>query len=97
MGREVTVGLRPEHLRLQEEGRAPAGAVVLEMEVVLVERLRPASLVCLQRGDWAVTVRCEGRSDLREQAVRRVELALRGAHLFDRATGLALAHGLSGP
>jgi ABC-type sugar transport system ATPase subunit len=89
-GREVTVGIRPEHLRLRGAG-PDDGSLVLEVR--LVERLGPVSLVVLQRGGLALTARLEGAAPVEEQTSAGVAIPLERAHLFDRTTGRVLSHG----
>jgi ABC-type sugar transport system ATPase subunit len=89
-GCDVTVGIRPEHLRLH--GTDPNDGVPA-LEVRLVERLGPVNLVTLQRGSLVLTARLEGASPVEEQAAAGVEIPLARAHLFDRTTGRVLSHG----
>lgn len=85
-GRAVTAGIRPEDVRLRAAGM-PA------LEVRLVERLGPVSLVTLRRDGLELTARLEGVSPVEEQAPAGVEIPLAKAHLFDPATGRVLSHG----
>jgi multiple sugar transport system ATP-binding protein len=88
-GRPLTLGVRPEDV-----GPVRPGAEVrLTLEVALVERLGPVSLVTLAHGDWSVTARLSGACPWVERTAVEVELALEQAHLFDRETGRALSHG----
>jgi len=87
-GREVTVGIRPEHVRLH--GSVPNPRMPI-LEVGRVERLGPISLVTLQRGNLVLMVRLEGATPVEEQAAAGVEIPLAQAHLFDRATGRVLS------
>jgi multiple sugar transport system ATP-binding protein len=89
-GREVVVGIRPEHLRLRD---ADPNHGVPALEVRLVERLGPVSLVTLQHGGLALTARLEEASPVEEQAAAGIEIPLAQAHLFDRTTGRVLSHG----
>jgi ABC-type sugar transport system ATPase subunit len=113
-GQKVTLGIRPEHVRLGPgNDQRGGGEVVLTMEVRLVERLGWARLVTLQQGAWTVNSLVEaGRSSIRPEGACQgtgpslkeggpptgavVRLSLAQAHLFDQATGRALAHGLPG-
>jgi ABC-type sugar transport system ATPase subunit len=95
-GREVTVGLRPEHIRVlgEDEPRVGrVGEVVVTMTVRLIERLGANRLLALQSGAWAVTARLDGERAVAESADVAIALDLNGAHLFDRAGGQALSHG----
>jgi ABC-type sugar transport system ATPase subunit len=89
-GRPLTLGIRPENIG--PAGR-PGAEVRLTMEVALVERLGPVSLVTLAHGDWTVTARLPGAIPWVERTAVEVGLGLEQAHLFDQATGRALSHG----
>jgi multiple sugar transport system ATP-binding protein len=89
-GRPLILGLRPESIGPL---RGMAGGARLTMEVALVERLGPVSLVTLARDGVTLRARLEGRCPWREGAPADVELALGQAHLFDQASGRALSHG----
>src|SRR5690242_5355206 len=78
--------------RLHRTPPDPGGAR-FTMEVALVERLGPVSLVTPAHGDAARTARLEGRCPWRQRTAVEVELALGQAHLFDQATGRAPSHG----
>jgi multiple sugar transport system ATP-binding protein len=91
-GRPVTLGIRPEGLRLA----APGGGPGLGMSVVLVEPLGSAALVTLRRQGLDLTARlppdappCPG-----DEVVMTMDLDQ--AHLFDRPAGVALWHGGAG-
>jgi multiple sugar transport system ATP-binding protein len=97
LGRGVTVGARPEHVALLnsvgEEG-AP-GPAALTTAVRLVERSGSGLLVSLERDGWALTALLAGTA-LAPPAVSSLvgaRVDVEHAHLFDRHTGLALAHG----
>jgi multiple sugar transport system ATP-binding protein len=89
----VTVGIRPEHVKL---GAFGPGDARLVMEVRLVERSGSAFLVSLQREGWSAQARCDepARANVIEGVSVEVGLTLTQAHLFDSATGCALTHGL---
>jgi multiple sugar transport system ATP-binding protein len=89
-GCEVTVGIRPEHVRLR--GAEPNDGVPA-LEVRLVERLGSVSLVTLQSGGLELTARLEGASPVEERVAAGVDIPLAQAHLFDRTTGRVLSHG----
>ncbi|HET6522789.1 MAG TPA: sn-glycerol-3-phosphate import ATP-binding protein UgpC [Geminicoccaceae bacterium] len=93
-GRHVTLGLRPEHLRLQADGGAPppgeADALVLAVDVV--EALGADTVVHGRVGGnhtagHAVTARLDG--SVQVAAGDRLPLTIDRArlHLFDRQTG----------
>jgi len=94
----VTLGLRPEHVRLGpgQATRGETDEVVLIMEVRLVERLGWTRLVTLQHAGWTVTTRLEGNLPGEDRSRVAVRLAMGHAHLFDGVTGQALCHGRPG-
>ncbi len=85
VGREVALGVRPEHVRVTAGSGAPL------MDVRLVERAGPYLLATLDCGGWTVTARLEGPSPVSEGERVAVEFALVQAHLFDRSTGRLLS------
>ena len=89
-GQTLTLGLRPEHVRLAEEAEERGGNPHLIMEVLLVETLGATSLVTLGRGRWQLLAHGERRPSLRERQTVKVELDMKRGHLFDKASGLAL-------
>jgi multiple sugar transport system ATP-binding protein len=86
-GKEVTLGIRPEHLRI---GTEREGDTRLTMAVRLLEKMGPICLVTLQREGWTLTVRHERGTVLPEGETVEVSFALEQAHLFDRESGLAI-------
>jgi multiple sugar transport system ATP-binding protein len=89
VGRPLTLGIRPENLRLLE---GPADEAV-GMETVLAEPLGATYLVTLQRHGWQGTALTDGKRMFAGRESVVVGFDLERAHLFDRATGLALDHG----
>jgi multiple sugar transport system ATP-binding protein len=89
-GRRVTLGLRPEHLRLARPGETDA---TLLMEVRLAETLGAERLLTLRHGDWMASTRLEKSLAPIEQTTVTVSFALARAHLFDQESGCALSHG----
>jgi multiple sugar transport system ATP-binding protein len=87
VGRRVTLGIRPEHVRLGSD----CGAASVAVEVRVVERLGASDLVTLGRDAWELTLRREPAAVAPGSAVV-VELPLGRAHLFDAADGRALSH-----
>jgi multiple sugar transport system ATP-binding protein len=87
-GRRVTVGVRPEHVRLAHDGDATLG-----LEVRLVEALGPDRLLTLRHGDWAVSMRLDKSLAPAEQTTVTAAFAMENAHLFDQENGRALSHG----
>jgi multiple sugar transport system ATP-binding protein len=90
VGRRVTLGVRPEHVRLACDGETDA---TLDLEMRLVETLGPDRLLTLRHGDWTVSMRLEKSLAPVEQATVSAAFALSRAHLFDQESGRALFHG----
>jgi multiple sugar transport system ATP-binding protein len=94
-GKALVLGIRPEDVQLREAeaGHGP-GDAALAMEVSLTEPQGPLSLVTCGRGGWQVTALAAGGGpDWAEGQKVTAVFRLDKAHLFDRATGLALAGG----
>jgi ABC-type sugar transport system ATPase subunit len=90
--RELTLGVRPENVRLSEPGdESSTTPLTLTMEVSAVERLGGHCLVTLRRGDWRLTARCDGACSLVERQTAAVELDPSRLHWFDPTSGTALA------
>jgi multiple sugar transport system ATP-binding protein len=88
-GREVTLGIRPQHLSLASRPEETAGRLL--MEVSLVESLGEDRLLTLQRDGWQVVAQVNGPPH-QVTAGQRVEVAFdaTNSHLFDAATGLTV-------
>jgi ABC-type sugar transport system ATPase subunit len=90
-GREVTFGLRPEHIT---SARGDPGAHVVESRVMLVEPLGSDTLGMIQLGGRHDAGEMTGRfapdAGLRAGQVLPVALALDHFHLFDQETGVAI-------
>jgi ABC-type sugar transport system ATPase subunit len=96
-GRSVTLGVRPERVRIAAGvDRNGDDEATLDMDVRLVERAGSTTLITLQRGDWTVIARQEDQPSSHfllpnpEGERVTVGLDLSRAHLFDPATGRAL-------
>jgi multiple sugar transport system ATP-binding protein len=98
IGQPLTLGIRPEDVRLAQTGETEAR---LAMEVVLIEPLGHATLVTFERDGWQLTARLpawragDGRLEIVVQRSVEVFFDMERAYLFDRGTGLALP-GLTG-
>jgi multiple sugar transport system ATP-binding protein len=106
IGRPLTLGIRPEDIRLQigdcrlqiaeaEDATNPQSAIcnlqsAIEMRVMLVEPLGASALVTLQRGDWRLTALATGRPEVTLGQQVDVRVAMERAHWFDGPSGLAL-------
>src|SRR5262249_13297824 len=93
VGRELTLGLPAEHVALG----AREGEAGLDMEVAQVEPLGGARRVVLRRGAWVVSAQVREGPTPAPGDGARVALGLAQAHLFERGTGRALAHGAAPP
>jgi multiple sugar transport system ATP-binding protein len=87
-GRDVTLGIRPEDVRLAN-GSDPAG-LCLDAVVEVVEKLGSEILLDLQVGGQTMVAAVE--PTVRAQHGDKVRLALRGdrLHFFDTASGKAI-------
>ncbi len=89
-GRRVTLGVRPEHVRLARNGDTDA---TLGMDVCLAETLGPNRLLTLGHGDWTVSLPVEKSLAPVENATVTTAFTVTRAHLFDQESGRALSHG----
>jgi multiple sugar transport system ATP-binding protein len=92
-GREVTLGIRPDAVRLTGDGRGEAGLV---MAVALVEPLGGDCLVTFGRADWQIVAKMKMGVGLGPGQAVEVRFDMRQAHLFDRGSGAALGYGPEG-
>ncbi|MDF0599465.1 sn-glycerol-3-phosphate ABC transporter ATP-binding protein UgpC [Psychromarinibacter sp. C21-152] len=85
-GRDLVVGIRPEHVSLNDAEAADA----LHAEITLVEPLGMETLVHLRLGDAEMLARIEPQRGLK--AGQQVPVAVNPdkLHLFDRETGAAI-------
>jgi multiple sugar transport system ATP-binding protein len=91
-GQKLTLGVRPEHVRLGEcRDEAHVRPLTLIMEVSAVERLGGHCLVTLWRGGWHLTAWRDGDGSVTEGQTAAVELESTRLHWFDPASGQALA------
>ncbi|NIZ02296.1 sn-glycerol-3-phosphate import ATP-binding protein UgpC [Thalassospira lucentensis] len=83
-GRSVTVGIRPEHFRLCEDGHGPVSA-----SVRMVESLGAETLVYLDFGigNENVTLRIQGTHQFAKGTVLTLSITPDKIHLFDDETG----------
>jgi multiple sugar transport system ATP-binding protein len=90
-GRPLTLGVRPEILRVAESVDSKS---VLPMTVMLTETVGDTGYAYLQRQCWNLTsiVGERGASSISAGDTVNVELNLVRAHLFDGVTGMALCH-----
>jgi ABC-type sugar transport system ATPase subunit len=92
-GKDVVVALRPEGVRILNGNGLRDTEAKLDMELPLVERLGSGWLATLQRGGWRLGARLDRAPALSLPTSVPVAIDLGVAHLFERATGRALAHG----
>ena len=94
LGKAVTMGIRPEDIRL---GPGQPGTT-LRAEVLLVEPLGRSCMATLRHGGWqgvaySAAPGAEGRLEvkgLQQESMVEISFDLEHAYLFDRSTGLAL-------
>jgi multiple sugar transport system ATP-binding protein len=91
--RPVLLGIRPEDVELTE---AVVETFSPQPEATLIECLGASSLVTLQQGGWQFTAQVRGRDAPALGKKVGVVINLEKAHIFERATGLALSHAASG-
>jgi ABC-type sugar transport system ATPase subunit len=89
-GRRLTVGIRPESVKLCESESPPRSPLRLAMDVSAVEQYGGFCLIRLQRGEWHLTVWREGACSLQERETAAVEMDPSRLHWFDPLTGQAL-------
>ncbi|MEO5700880.1 MAG: sn-glycerol-3-phosphate ABC transporter ATP-binding protein UgpC [Casimicrobiaceae bacterium] len=93
-GRELTFGIRPEHIGIATGEGAEPGQLQLPAKVVLVEPLGSDTLAVVKLGErddaGEVTGRFPPEAQLRPGQALRVALAAARFHLFDPATGVAI-------
>jgi multiple sugar transport system ATP-binding protein len=91
---EVTLGIRPEHVRLADAGDSDCSP---EMEVAVVDTLGADSAVTFRRGSLELVAKMPGRPPVRVGEKRKLKLQMEQALWFDPTTGLTLdVHGPAG-
>ena len=91
LGREVTLGLRPEDVR--DAGNEPdPDHVCLSGSVRAIERNGRDAYLTLRVGDSRLVARFSGRTQARVGDIVTVAVDASRAHVFDRVTGRALHH-----
>ena len=89
-GRDVIVGIRPEHVTLTDEGNATALPIALD----LVEPLGSEALLHARVGEDALVFKADTNGDIEHlKGVRAVYVPSHLVKLFDAQTGLALELG----
>ncbi len=86
---ELVLGVRPEALRLAEHSSAPHR---LDVQVAWVERTGSDSYVHARAGESSVVARVTASDGERVAAGSTVTLAFDNMSVFDRDSGLAVAH-----
>jgi multiple sugar transport system ATP-binding protein len=89
-GNSLTLGVRPEDVKLCSPDGAAESRLRLSMEVIAVERFGGYCLVKLQRGEWQLTAWRQGAYSRQERETAAVELDASRLHWFDPRTGRAL-------
>jgi sn-glycerol 3-phosphate transport system ATP-binding protein len=82
-GRKRVLGVRPEHVRLTENGGVP-------VTIDTVEYLGADTIVGCRLGGQAIAARLEGRPRLAPGGAVRLTWATQQVHLFDRESGKRL-------
>ena len=85
--RSVTLGIRPEDVRIAERGQADCSP---EMEVSVVETLGSDSAVTFRRDALQIVARVAGPSRFDVGEKRKLRLDMAKSHWFDRSTGMTL-------
>lgn len=89
-GRDVVLGIRPEHLFEREEVVEVPPAASFTARVDLIEPLGSETLVHAVVGNQPVTARVSPESELRRGYVTELVVDTRHLHLFDRETQRAI-------
>jgi multiple sugar transport system ATP-binding protein len=90
VGRNVTLGLRPHDVRIDEPADAGPG---WNMEISRIEPLGRGSLVTFQRDGCRITCSVEDQRDGLNRTRARVSFRMERSYLFDRQTGECLSSG----
>jgi ABC-type sugar transport system ATPase subunit len=89
-GREVTLGIRPEHLTDVWSGDDRRSLVPLDLHVEIIEPLGADTLIFTRLGTAEVVARVSAGSGATAGAPMRLRLDLGHIHLFDSDTGEAI-------
>jgi multiple sugar transport system ATP-binding protein len=87
IGKEVTLGLRPEDMIAGTSGRPEAVGTRAGAQVVALQLLGAETLLELKRGDVHFTVRVNSHCEYRPGQKVEVDFNMSKCHLFDRVTG----------
>ena len=87
---DLTLGIRPEHLRLTED----LAAADVEADVSVVEPMGQQTNLYLAFGTERFTATVGGETAFEPGDTVGIEFPRESVHLFDRATGDALTHGI---
>lgn len=88
---QVLVGIRPEYLSLNLNGQSSDGHM-LRLPVELVETLGSEQLVHMRGPEGAdLVARIESEVPVRSTEIAEMIVDMNRVHVFDRATGAALA------
>ena len=89
-GKDVTLGLRPHDIRIDEPTAAGPG---WNMEISRIEPLGRGSLVTFQRDGCRITSSVGDQRDVLTRTIARVSFRMERSYLFDRQTGESLSSG----
>jgi multiple sugar transport system ATP-binding protein len=82
-GREVELGVRPEHVVV-------GGGADRDAKIEMIDPMGAETLVWCRVGDGLVSVRMEGESDVRVGEMLKLGFPTNRLNLFDSATGARL-------
>lgn len=83
---KVTVGLRPEHIRLVD-GPASNGRNLVNMQIDVVQRLGNETLLDVVSGPFRAIVRTDALAKAEPGEIRQFEFDMSSAHLFHTESG----------
>jgi ABC-type sugar transport system ATPase subunit len=90
-GREVVIGIRPEHLSDTWSERERERLVPIDLKVELAEPLGADTLIVSRIGNEEIVCRVSAASKPKAGAALRVMVDAEHVHLFEPASGVALA------
>ena len=94
---EITLGVRPEHLHLLDNGPAPEkDDAIFQAQVYLCENHGAETLFNCRAGEQCFVVRFPGTRRVQEGSLVRLAVSPRRIHLFD-AAGMSLGKAADDP